>query len=639
MPIAHLRTLGPVELTLDGGPPPRELTWSKPLALLLYLARSPRRTRARGHLVGLLWGEKAEGAARHSLDVEVARIRKHLGAQALEGVNDQLRLADAAVTLDLDQFEAAERAESWTAAAALVGGNFVEGFEVDGASALEDWLAMERLTWRQRGVAALAGAASAGLASGDVRGAADLAQRALALDPGSDRAMHALVRTLALGGDRHAAIQAFDDFSVRLASGGLEPSRSLAALVERIQADRGPARAPSARLPAVERRAPLVGRGRELAALCGEWTRLAEGRAGYLAIVADGGMGRTRLADEVTLRARLDGAACLIVRAVPSDQERPWNGWRALAGAGLLGAPGVTASSPRALATFAASLEQWRECFPGPESQPFEQGTALAEVLRAVALEQPVLVVVDDAQWLDAATLAALDHVVRTHQGLPLAVLLALAPVPARDDLDAIRARIGRDVPGVVVRLGTLGDDDIQALVDWALPGLPGNERGRVTRRVASDAAGLPLLAVELLHAVTLGLELVPRSRTWPAPGRTLDHTLPGDLPDSLIAAVRVGFSARSPGARAVLEALAIMPPGQPADVLAMMAGLDPAAAAAALDELEYSRWVTADARGYAYVANVMRLVVERDMVTGGMRRRMLARLRPSGDARQNWLA
>ena len=41
-------TLGPVEVTLDGGPAPAELLWRKNLALLIYLARSPRRTRSRG---------------------------------------------------------------------------------------------------------------------------------------------------------------------------------------------------------------------------------------------------------------------------------------------------------------------------------------------------------------------------------------------------------------------------------------------------------------------------------------------------------------------------------------------------------------------------------------------------------------
>jgi len=48
------RVLGPVEVVVDGGPAAAELLWRKNLALLVYLARSPKRTRSRDHLVGLL---------------------------------------------------------------------------------------------------------------------------------------------------------------------------------------------------------------------------------------------------------------------------------------------------------------------------------------------------------------------------------------------------------------------------------------------------------------------------------------------------------------------------------------------------------------------------------------------------------
>jgi DNA-binding SARP family transcriptional activator len=63
-----ITTLGPVRVLADGAPAPPELVWRKNLALLVYLARSPRRTRSRDHLVALLWPEKDAAAARHSLN-------------------------------------------------------------------------------------------------------------------------------------------------------------------------------------------------------------------------------------------------------------------------------------------------------------------------------------------------------------------------------------------------------------------------------------------------------------------------------------------------------------------------------------------------------------------------------------------
>ena len=39
----HVRTLGTLEVTVDGAEAPSELLWKKNLALLLYLARAPKR--------------------------------------------------------------------------------------------------------------------------------------------------------------------------------------------------------------------------------------------------------------------------------------------------------------------------------------------------------------------------------------------------------------------------------------------------------------------------------------------------------------------------------------------------------------------------------------------------------------------
>ena len=81
----------------------------------------------------------------------------------------------------------------------------------------------------------------------------------------------------------------------------------------------------------------------------------------------------------------------------------------------------------------------------------------------------------------------------------------------------------------------------------------------RVTRRVATDSAGMPLLAVELLRAVALGLDLGTISEAWPEPLRTLDQTLPGELPDAVVAAIRIGFRRLSPSAQRVLAAAAVL--------------------------------------------------------------------------------
>ncbi|MDQ2669261.1 MAG: hypothetical protein M3Y31_01375, partial [Gemmatimonadota bacterium] len=145
----------------------------------------------------------------------------------------------------------------------------------------------------------------------------------------------------------------------------------------------------------------------------------------------------------------------------------------------------------------------------------------------------------------------------------------------------------------------------------------------RIVRRVLADSAGLPLLAVELLRAVAQGLELDESSEPWPAPAQTLDQTLPGDMPDSLSAAVRLASSRLGDDPRRALVAASAGTERVTVDALAEATGLPRDRVAAALDELEWTRWLVSDARGYTFTARVVREIVARDLLTPGQRRRL----------------
>jgi len=70
---------------------------------MVYLARSPRRARTREHLVAMLWGDRNESAARHSLSEALRVIRRHAGEAAVDQSVGQVHLAAGAVELDLDR--------------------------------------------------------------------------------------------------------------------------------------------------------------------------------------------------------------------------------------------------------------------------------------------------------------------------------------------------------------------------------------------------------------------------------------------------------------------------------------------------------------------------------------------------------
>ena len=143
------QTLGPVGLSVDGAPAPSELLWRKHLGLLVYLARSPR-GRAREHLIGLLWGEKPEAAARHSLNEAIRVLRRYLGDGNVDTSVGQVRLAEGSVKLDIDRLEEYAAAGEWEAASRLITGEFLEGFSIAAASDFENWLASERSAIRSR---------------------------------------------------------------------------------------------------------------------------------------------------------------------------------------------------------------------------------------------------------------------------------------------------------------------------------------------------------------------------------------------------------------------------------------------------------------------------------------------------------
>lgn len=618
--------LGPVELVVDGRPAPGELLWRKNLALLIYLARSPKRARSREHLIGLLWPDKPEAAARHSLNEAIRVLRKHTGGEAaIRSEGEQIHLSQGAVDLDADRLERAVAEEAWSEAAALVAGEFMEGFSIPGCSQLEDWLYTERLELNRQAVRALHERAEELLSEGETGEALSFANRALSLDPLSDAAVRVAMRSLAVAGDRAGALKVYESFEARLAEEvGIEPAVETRALLVRVTGERTwrfqPATESGAMQAEGSRRAPLVERETDLVRLLEIWSVCREDRRATVALIeGDPGTGKSRLLEELSARSRLDGARVITARSVPADVSDAWSGLLALA----RGMPGV--SSPNAES--AAAVERLIECIEAQIlGEPIEGASPtrlLAAAIEAVVADQPALLVLDDAQWTDSRSLEALDSLLRDLEDSAILVVLAFSGYPQRIELEAIRKRLNRELTGVGIELRPLSVNGIRQLARRMLPQYDEVEIDRVARRVSTDSAGLPLLVVELLHAVAIGLDLSGTGHAWPEPLRTLDQTLPGELPDTVVAAVRVGFRRLGEDAQTVLTAAAVLGERVDEEILARATGLEPDRLASALDEAEWQRWLTSDPRGYTYVARIVRDVVARDMLTAGQRRRI----------------
>ncbi len=625
-PVTRLRLFGTPELRIGGREPPPELLWRKHLALLVYLHCAAPRGGGRAQLLHLLWGDKPEAAARHSLNEALRVVRRGLGDEALDTSGDQVTLL-APVGSDLKEVEALLAAGDAVAAAALVGGEFLEGFEVAGAGPFGDWQGAMRLEWQRRGADLLATQAAAALDRGETGRGADLASRAVHLEPGNPAAVTCAMRAEALRGDRAAALRHHDRFASHLADLGLPMPEGVAALGARV---RGLAAGPAtpARVEAARtRRLPLVGRQEQMQALAAEWIAARGGGARIGVVRGDSGTGKSRLLEEVIDRARLDGATTLLLRAVPADTRQPAGGLRALASGALLDAPGIAAAAAETLAALAGAHPRWGERFPGAlRAEPAPIRQAIVDVLRAAAGEAPLLLGVDDAHWIDAESLQVLVGLLRDLRDEPLLLLLAHDAQPARAELEELAARIGRDWPGAQVGAAPLPLPALEALTREVMPTYPEDAVQRLARRIAVDSAGLPLLAVELLHAVAGGLDLGQEQATWPEPQRTLDQTRPGTLPDGVVAAIRLGFRRLSGDALRLLVGAALLGDRESAERLGQVGEVQGSALDQSLDELEWHRWMRAEPRGYAFVARIAREVVARDLVTPGQRRRILER-------------
>lgn len=603
------RTLGPLVLKVDGDEPARPLTWKKKQALLLYLAYAPRHTRSREHLMSTLWPDAQKPAAALNEDKYV--LKRHGGIVIAEE-GGQLRLDASTVELDTTQLEQLTREKKWSEAAALVEGEFLEGFTVSNTSGFEEWLEAEREKWRAKCTDVLVRAAQELLDRGAPERAEDLAARARHLSVHSDAAMRVYLLALALQDRIDEARAVGEVFVKRLKEVlGKDPEPATSAIFHGL-----PKPKPGT---AAKPRPPLLGCGSQLQQVIAVWNQARAGEPGVALVFGDEGMGKSRFAQEVMDRARLDGAVVAISRAVPGDMSHPRIGLKTLAERELLEARGSAGASPAAVGAMGAESGLWAEKFPvkaSAEPLPFLQ--ALTEVIRVIAAESPVLLVVDDAQWTDADSIEGLIGILRSLAKNRVMVLVTVSSDPSRPEIDQIRGRVGRDLSGVSVTLEPLGHEDLVAFAHWALPDYNDDQLDRIARRVGTESGGFPLIAYVILTAVADGMRLGEIKEPWPKSKRTYLDQLPVNLADNLVGALNVRFGRLTADAQAVLRVLAVLEGPCPTKVLGRGSDLPLQRVEKAVDELEGRQWVLADARGYSFRALTFRTIVRKRQVLEG---------------------
>ncbi|MBU3062245.1 LuxR family transcriptional regulator [Nocardia sp. NEAU-G5] len=221
----------------------------------------------------------------------------------------------------------------------------------------------------------------------------------------------------------------------------------------------------------------LQGRETELSVVTGLIERARNGASGTLVLRGEPGIGKTALLAEAVARA--DGFRVIRVTGVETEAELTFAGLHLLLRSGLdrLDAlPQVQADAlGSALGLTASAVPPDR----------FLIGLAVLSLLSELASEQPLLCVVDDAQWLDKSSADALLFAARR---LDSEAIVALFATRTEGDFRA-------DGLAELPLTGLTTSAAVSLLDDCDLP-------QQVRYRILAEAAGNPLALLELPRAV-----------------------------------------------------------------------------------------------------------------------------------------
>ncbi|WP_284713495.1 LuxR family transcriptional regulator [Streptomyces sp. G3] len=239
------------------------------------------------------------------------------------------------------------------------------------------------------------------------------------------------------------------------------------------------------RSPAADLGPTVLGRDTEIADLM---RRVAAGRTRSAVLVVEGepGVGKSTLLDLAVRRTR--GAGHQVLRAAGSESEQhlAFAGLHQLLRPVLGDLDGLPA---RQRSSLRAALGLADRAAP-PDA--LLVGLAVLTLVSDLAEPAPLLVVVDDAQRIDPASLDVLSFVARRMDSEPVTLLMGVRAAASLPGFDTGYERLA---------IGPLSGDAANRLLDEQ----PGPPTGRTRARILQEAAGNPLALVELARAAASG--------------------------------------------------------------------------------------------------------------------------------------
>ncbi len=457
------------------------------LPLLAYLILKRQKPVPRDVTAFTLWPDDDEVTARANLRRHLHYLRSALPPTptnrpwvVIQGRSTLQWSSDAPCSIDVADFERLSSDEaSLEAADLLYAGDLLPGIG-------DEWILAERERLREQALVNLAKLIAMARRDGDLPAALRFAQRLLIFDPWREHAIRQSMELRYALGDRAGAVAQFEIFASRLRRDlSADPMPETIACYESLLRD-APVLEPALKdRAAIEGEAPrlrlpFVGREAELAQLRAWWTNAARGNGTLGLIGAEAGAGKTRLLFEFKSLVESEGGRVL-AGATASLESLPYQAvLDALSGAApiISGLP-VDGVWIAVLSELLPDLATRQPAVEAPQISVDQVRTRLFEaffaVLKALALQRPTLLVVEDIHWAGDATIDLLEHLSRRIADSRLLIVASYREeeVPRSHPLRRLRRRgtPGRSIAPIA--LGPITPGDVATLVTKFLRRLP----------------------------------------------------------------------------------------------------------------------------------------------------------------------
>jgi DNA-binding NarL/FixJ family response regulator len=308
----------------------------------------------------------------------------------------------------------------------------------------------------------------------------------------------------------------------------------------------------------------LIGRDRDVERVESLVAQAREGGSGALVIRGEPGIGKTALLEHA--RETAHDMTVLVARGIEAESELAFSGLADLVGPLLH----LRAQLPPVQALALGQALALEDAGTPPR---FAVPAALLGLLGTAAEERPVLVLVDDAQWLDAPSVEAVVFAARRLRDEGVALLLTIRDATPGLEVDTSGLDVLRPEP---LDAGQAAELLRQAHGDRV--------RGTVAADVAAAAAGNPLALLELPAALS-DAQLAGREALPPVlpPGESVAQAFRrrlGELPEPARQALLVAAAGRDEDLTELAQAMArlgleegALDPAEAAGMIAVEAG------------------------------------------------------------------